>query len=162
MSTTQIEEPLVVTRDLTFDDVVVGAELPAVTVDLTPTLVIATALATRDFEEVHHDVDVARAAGLDNIFLNILATNGLCQRLVIDWAGRDAIVRRSSVRLGVPALAGDQLALTAAVTRADRTKDGPTGEVEVEVTGMVSTGRHALARITITLPTTSNPEPDDE
>lgn len=134
----------------TFEQVAVGDVLPAEVLALTPTLVIATALASRDFEEVHHDRDVARAKGLPDIFLNILATNGLCQRLAVDWAGPDARVVRASVRLGLPACAGDTLHLAGRVL-AVADVDGH-GEVTVEVTADVAGGRHGTATIVLDLP----------
>lgn len=132
-------------------DLAVGDVLPGATIELTPTFVVRTAIASRDFEEVHHDVEVARANGLEHIFLNILTTNGLCQRVVVDWAGPDAIVRSSAVRLGVPALAGTSLELTAVISGIEH-GDGE-GRVTVEVIGMVPGGRHCKATVVIGLPT---------
>ena len=57
-------------------------------IEATPTFVIASALATRDFQDVHHDRDLAVARGARDIFVNILTTTGLVQRYVSDWAGR--------------------------------------------------------------------------
>ncbi|HEX2104138.1 MAG TPA: DEAD/DEAH box helicase family protein, partial [Solirubrobacteraceae bacterium] len=55
-------------------------ETPLLEIPLTPTFVIATALATRDFTPVHHDTALARAQGTKDIFVNILTTMGLVQR----------------------------------------------------------------------------------
>jgi uncharacterized OB-fold protein/acyl dehydratase len=90
--------------------------LPPLVIEVTPTFVIASALATRDFQDVHHDRDRAVAGGAQDIFLNILTTTGLVQRYVADWAGPDAVFRAISVRLGVPCHAGDTLTLTGEVT----------------------------------------------
>ena len=96
--------------------------------DVTPTLVVATAIATRDFQDVHHDRDRAVARGGKDIFLNILTTTGLVQRYVTDWAGPDALVRKVAIRLGVPCYAGDTLTFSGPVTE-DGGPDGPGGEV---------------------------------
>ena len=56
---------------------------------MTPTTIVSTAIATRDWQDVHHDRDVAQAAGSKDIFMNILTTNGLVERFVADWAGHD-------------------------------------------------------------------------
>lgn len=129
----------------------VGTELPTTTIELTPTFVIATAIASRDFEDVHHDVAAAQRAGLDNVFLNILTTSGLCQQLVTDWAGSQAIIEKASLRLGMPAIAGDTLTLTGSVTSAEPT-EGDRSRLEVAVVAEVSTGRHAKATVTCTIP----------
>src|SRR5207244_3505892 len=84
--------------------------LPELAIDVTPTFVISTAIATRDFQDVHHDRDKAVARGGKDIFINILTTTGLVQRYVTDWAGSDALVRKVDIRLGVPCYAGAALA----------------------------------------------------
>jgi uncharacterized protein len=93
--------------------------LPPLVIDVTPTFVVASALATRDFQDVHHDRDRAVAGGAKDIFLNILTTTGLVQRYVAAWAGPGAVFRAISVRLGVPCHAGDTLTLTGEVTADD-------------------------------------------
>lgn len=129
----------------------VGDVLPGLELDVTPTLIVAGALASRDFEEVHHDVAIARERGSEDIFLNILTSNGLVLRLVTDWAGPAARIDRSAVRLGLPAHAGDRLVLAGEVTQVE------VGELEhtvtVGVTGEVSTGTHVRGTVTVALPT---------
>ena len=68
-----------------------SAVLPPLVIDVTPTFVVSSALATRDFQDVHHDRDRAVAGGAQDIFLNILTTTGLVQRYVagLGGAGRD-------------------------------------------------------------------------
>ena len=108
--------------------------LPPLVLDITPTFVVASALATRDFQDVHHDRDRAVAGGAKDIFLNILTTTGLVQRYVAAWAGPDAVFRAISVRLGVPCHAGDTLTFTGEVTA-----DNSTGRV-VSVVGRCGQG----------------------
>src|ERR687883_1992181 len=94
----------------------VGETLPALNIDVSPTFVVSTALATRDFQDVHHDRDRAIARGSKDIFLNILTDTGLVQRYVTDWAGPHARVKSISIRLGVPAYAYDTLVFSGEVT----------------------------------------------
>jgi uncharacterized protein len=117
--------------------------LPDEVIDATPTFVISSALATRDFQDVHHDRDRAVQRGAKDIFLNILTTTGLVQRYVCDWAGPDAVVRAISIRLGVPCHAGDTLTLTGQVTE----DDGP--EQVVAVTGRCRLGDHVTGTVRI-------------
>ncbi len=84
-------------------------ELPELAIDVTPTFVIASAIATRDFQDVHHDRDRAVERGGRDIFVNILTSTGLVQRYVTDWAGPQALVQQVAIRLGVPCYAGDRL-----------------------------------------------------
>ncbi len=122
------------------------AGLGELAIDVTPTFVISTALATRDFQDVHHDRDRAVARGSRDIFLNILTTTGLVQRYVTDWAGPAAVLRRIAIRLGVPCYAGDTLTLTGRVT--GRAGD----ECTVEVVGRNSLGDHVTGVVEVILP----------
>jgi acyl dehydratase len=117
--------------------------LPDRVIDVTPTFVIASALATRDFQDVHHDRDRAVASGSRDIFVNILTTTGLVQRYVSAWAP-DAVVRAVSIRLGVPCHAGETLTLSGQVTAADG------DEQVVAVTGRCGLGDHVTATVRIT------------
>jgi uncharacterized protein len=115
--------------------------LAELAIEVTPTVVVATALATRDFYPAHHDRDIAVQRGNSDIFLNILATTGLVQRYVTDWAGPEAIVRAISIRLGAPCYAYDTL------TFAGTTAGDPGGERVVTVTGSCSLGDHVTGTV---------------
>jgi uncharacterized protein len=115
--------------------------LPDRVIDVTPTFVIASALATRDFTAVHHDRDRALAQGASDIFVNILTTTGLVQRYVCDWAGPGAMVRAVSIRLGVPCHVGDTLTLSGQVTATEG------AEQVVSVTGRCGLGDHVTGTV---------------
>ncbi|MGW1072299.1 MaoC family dehydratase [Streptomyces sp. NPDC002537] len=123
-----------------------GDELPPLTVPVTRTLVVAGAIASRDYQDVHHDAEAARAKGSPDIFMNILTTNGLVGRFVTDHFGPEAILRRVSIRLGVPNYPGDALVLTGRIVSVnDRT-------AEVSVVGTNRLGPHVTGTVTVTLP----------
>lgn len=124
----------------------VGTCLPPLVIDVTPTFVISTALATRDFQDVHHDRDLAVRRGSRDIFLNILTTTGLVQRLVTDWAGAAAVVRSIDIRLGSPCYAYDTLTLTGRVAEIT----GP--ECVIDVVGRCSLGDHVTGTVRALLP----------
>jgi uncharacterized OB-fold protein len=126
--------------------------LPELVIDVTPTFVIASALATRDFQDVHHDRDRAVARGAKDIFVNILTTTGLVQRYVSGWAGPDAVVRAVSIRLGVPCHAGETLTLSGQATAADAADDVTKRVVSVLVTGRCGLGDHVTATVRIEMP----------
>lgn len=127
------------------DAVRVGTVLPELAIHADPTFVISTALATRDFQDVHHDRDKAVARGSKDIFVNILTDTGLVQRFVTDWAGPRAVVKSIALRLGVPLYAGDTLTLTGTVTALD-------GEdIHIDVVGRDSLGDHITATAVIAL-----------
>ena len=61
-------------KTLNYSDVSVGDKLPSLDVDITSGLIVSTALATRDYDPVHHDKSVAQAAGLPPPAIFQLAT----------------------------------------------------------------------------------------
>ena len=123
-----------------------GTELPPLTIEATPTFVVSTALATRDFQDVHHDRDSAVARGSKDIFLNILTDTGLVQRFVSEWAGPQALIRSIKIRLGVPCYAYDTLTFTGRVV----SRSGQ--DVVVAVSGVDSLGEHVAGTVEVTLP----------
>ncbi len=127
-----------------------GDELPDLSIDLTPTVIVAGAVATRDFMPVHHDRDYATAQGAPDIFMNILSSTGHCSRWLTDWAGPDALVRRLAIRLGVPAIPGGTLAFSGAVTSTSTEDDE--GLVEIEFRAATDLGDHLTGTATVSLP----------
>lgn len=115
----------------------VGEKLPESTIDITTFLVVAGAVATRDFQSVHHNRDAAQAAGTKDVFMNILTTNGLVSRYITDWAGPKAELSTLTITLGAPNFPGDQLVFTGSVE--ESRKDG---SVRVAVQGKNSIGTH--------------------
>lgn len=124
--------------------IAVGTKLPELALYGDPTFIVATALATRDFQDVHHDRDKAQAKGSKDIFVNILTDTGLVERFITDWAGPSALVKKITLRLGVPWYAYDTVTFTGEVTAVE-------GElVTVKVLGSNSLGNHVIATVTLT------------
>lgn len=123
-----------------------GETLPELAIPLTRTLVVATAIASRDYQDVHHDPALAVERGSKDVFMNILTTNGLVDRFVTSWAGPGATVKRIRIRLGAPNYPGDTMALTGEVTGVDGDR------VEVAVRGENSLGAHVTGTVVVQLP----------
>ncbi|OMC25203.1 MaoC family dehydratase [Mycobacterium colombiense] len=123
----------------------VGTVLPELKLEGTPTFIISTALATRDFQDVHHDRDLAQAKGSKDIFVNILTDTGLVQRYVTDWAGPTARIKSIGLRLGVPWYAYDTITFSGEVTAVED------GLITVKVFGRNSLGDHVIANATLTI-----------
>jgi acyl dehydratase len=128
----------------------VGAVLPELVIEASVRNIVATAIASRDYQDVHHDVAMAQQRGSKTIFTNILTSNGYCLRYVTDWTGPDAVVKKASIRLGVPNYAGDTMTMSGTVSAAD---DGPDGRlVTVDVRGRNSLGDHVTGQVTVLMP----------
>ncbi|MBT2397473.1 MaoC family dehydratase [Streptomyces sp. ISL-100] len=122
----------------------VGHELPPLEIPITRTLIVAGAVASRDYQDVHHDAEAARAKGSPDIFMNILTTNGLVGRYITDHFGPGARLRAVKIRLGVPNYPGDTMVLTGTVTAL-----GADGTAEVRVVGANRLGHHLTGKVTV-------------
>lgn len=137
------------TTTLKWNSIDVGDEITPLDVPVTTTLIVAGAIASRDYMPVHHDRDFANSQGSKDIFLNILTTNGLCVKFLHDWAGPDALVKKLSIRLGVPAYPNDPMRFTGSVT--GKSTAGDEGLVDVAFTGTNSLGDHVTGTAVLSL-----------
>ena len=131
-----------------FADVAVGWELPPLAVPITATLITAGAMATRDYENVHHDLEATRKNGSPHIFMNILTTNGLCQRFIEEAFGPECIFKDLKIKLGAPNYPGDTMKFSgqvAAKSDADKT-------IEISFKGSNSMGSHVTGSAKVQLP----------
>ncbi|WP_405571035.1 MaoC/PaaZ C-terminal domain-containing protein [Streptomyces sp. NBC_01167] len=123
-----------------------GDELPPLEIEITRTLIVAGAVASRDYQDVHHDAELARERGSPDIFMNILTTNGLVGRYITDRLGGRAVLRKVAIRLGAPNYPGDTMVLRGTIASV-------TGDTaEVRVVGANGIGTHVTGTVTVTLP----------
>ncbi|MDE0929316.1 MAG: MaoC/PaaZ C-terminal domain-containing protein [Halioglobus sp.] len=136
-------------KTLTRTEVSVGDKLPTADIDITTGLVVCGALATRDFEPVHHSKAAAQAVGLPDVFMNILTSQGLMTRFATDWSGPEAVVKSVDLRLGAPNIPGMLMTVSGEVTALDK----DSGLVDLAVTGENNIwGMHMQGTVQLTLP----------
>ena len=135
-------------RDTTLraSEVKAGDALAPCAVPISATLIVAAAIASRDYQDVHHDRELAKLRGSPDIFMNILTTSGLAARFVTDWAGPEALLRRLAIRLGAPNYPGDAMVMTGHVASAQGR------EVEIALRGDNRLGAHVTGTVALTLP----------
>ncbi len=138
------------TTTLKWANIKVGDQVTPLEIPITTTMIVAGAIATRDFMPVHHDRDYANEQGSPNLFMNILTSNGYCVRFLTDWAGPEAMVKNLSIRLGVSCFPDDPLRFTGTVTGKS---EGEGGENFVEVTFQAanSLGNHVSGTAVLSL-----------
>lgn len=123
----------------------VGEVLPELVIEASVKNIVATAIASRDYQDVHHDIALAQERGSKTIFTNILTSNGYVLKYVTDWAGPTSVVKTSSIRLGVPNYAGDVMTLRGEVTAVEGKR------VTVAVRGSNSLGDHVIGTVGVEL-----------
>lgn len=122
----------------------IGDKLPDLDIPITALQIVSGAIATQDFENVHHDKAAAQAAGTPDIFMNILTTNGLVGRYLTDWAGAEARLKRIKLRLGAPNFPGDTMTLSGKVSANEN------DIVEIEFKGKNGLGNHVTGVASLT------------
>jgi acyl dehydratase len=134
-----------------WDEVQEGDELPVVLRHFSRVDVVAMAFAARDFlPPLHIDHEVAQAAGLKDINVNIIATGGLIGKYLTDWSGPEGMLKRMEYKLSTSVYPGDTLTQAGRVVR--KYADGEDHLVDVEYTLSVSSGPHAWGTATLSLP----------
>jgi acyl dehydratase len=127
-------------------EVAAGDALAPCPVPITTTLIVAAAIASRDYQDVHHDRDAAIRRGTPDIFMNILTSSGLVARYVTDWAGPEALLTALRIKLGAPNYPGDAMLLEGRIAK---TEDG---RVEVAIRGRNRLGDHVTGTVELRLP----------
>jgi len=138
-------------------EIAVGDELPVFELPVTSTVIVAGAIASRDFMPAHHDPAFARGHGAPDIFMNILTTNGYVSRFVTDWTGPEAMVKSIKIRLGAPAIPGKALRFSGRV--AGKNETGEECVLELEVRATNDLGDHVTGTVTVSLPLGRGSEP---
>lgn len=142
--------PARATETLGFEDVEVGAQLAPCPIPITTTRIVACAIASRDYQDVHHDRALAIQRGSPDIFMNILTSSGLSSRYITDWAGPEATLRNLSIRLGAPNYPGDCMTMYGEVT--SKELQGGVGVVGVAFRGTNRLGHHVTGTTELVLP----------
>ncbi|MGX1475899.1 UNVERIFIED_CONTAM: acyl dehydratase [Streptomyces canus] len=122
-----------------------GDELPPLEIPITRTLIVAGAIASRDYQDVHHDPELARQKGSPDIFMNILTTNGLVGRYITDHFGPRTVLRKVAIRLGAPNYPGDTMVLTGTVETVEDTT------ATVRIVGTNGIGNHVTGTVTFSM-----------
>ncbi len=135
--------------DIDYDTISAGDSLPDLVIPITHRLIVSGAIATQDFIDVHHNAPAARAAGMPDIFMNILTTCGLSARYLSDWAGPGSRLEKLGFKLLAPNTPGDAMTLQGKISKKERT--GGKNRVSVDFAGKNSLGFHVTGAATLAL-----------
>ena len=122
------------TATVSFTDVEVGTELPAITVPLQRVDLVKYAGASGDFNPIHWNQRIAESVGLPNVIAHGMLTMASAGRIVTDWVGDPGAVIEYGVRFTRPVVVPDDDAgavVEVSAVVADKREDGT---VRVDVT----------------------------
>ena len=140
-----------VPRDLCYEDVREGDELPPLTMPITFTRCVYLASATRDFSPQHSNRDYARERSkTKDVFVNTPFNLGMISRFLTDWAGPRSTVRRIQMAIRDSICAGDDMILTGRVAKKYLHDGEP--RVDVEVTISTQDGPVSPCQTTLVMP----------
>jgi acyl dehydratase len=134
---------------LVWEQVEEGAELPSITLDISYKRVVLNAAATWDWFPGHHDPEYARSQGQRTIYLSTLFFQGFVDRLLTDWAGPGAFIRRRRIEMRRSIYAGERAIAQGRVTRVYE-REG-VGLVDVEANVLNDDGPCVRAQATVEL-----------
>lgn len=140
-------------RDRLWIDINEGDELPVYRRDISRIEVVAMAFAARDFHSVsavHTDHEIALAAGLKDINVNIISTGGLVEKYLTDWSSPKTKLKRLKYNIGISAYPGDTLVHTGRVAR--KYTEDEQHLVDIEYTISVADGPFAWGTATLVFP----------
>jgi acyl dehydratase len=95
-----------------FHDVVVGTELPGLSMTFTREDLVAYAHASGDMNPIHHDEAFAREVGLPDVIAHGMLTMGRAIKVVTDWVVDPTCVVEYSVRMTRPVVVPAQSSVT--------------------------------------------------
>jgi len=105
---------------LLFGDITEGQRLPTLSVDVTATLVVLGAIASRDWRPMHHDHGFAvERQGLRDIFLNTPNQAAWFERYLTDWTGPYGRLGRMTFRMKSSVFPGDVMTIDGTVDALD-------------------------------------------
>jgi acyl dehydratase len=116
--------------DLRLSNIAAGDEIPAIAIPITLQRLVMEAGANRDLSLIHHDASVARATGAPDAFANTYFLMGMFERLMRDWVGPRARIRKiGPLRMMVFNAVGDTVQFKGVVEAVD----GVAGTVNLDM-----------------------------
>lgn len=115
------------------EEVRIGQTLPPLERTITLPMMVAYAGATWDWHRYHYDQAVAKAMGQPAPFVDGQMFGGLLAKLVLDWAGPDAMLRKLRLRYRAMVYAGERVICHGHVTGIKEQEERPLVVCELRI-----------------------------
>jgi acyl dehydratase len=134
--------------DLRLSNIAAGDEIPAIAIPITLQRLVMEAGANRDLSLIHHDASVARATGAPDAFANTYFLMGMFERLMRDWVGPRARIRKiGPLRMMIFNAVGDTVQFNGVVEAVD----GVAGTVALDMWVESDRGKTVTAKAILEL-----------
>ena len=115
-----------------FDEVNEGDEVPPITFNLTVQRLVIEAGANRDFNQIHHNTEVAQEQGAAEMYANNTFVQGFWERTVREFVGLDGQIKKvGPFRIRVFNLVGEAVVTKGTVKK--KWQEGGENLVELEI-----------------------------
>lgn len=104
-------------KQLYYEDVEVGTELPPLIKKPTPQQLVKWAGASDDYYEIHYDKDFAQSTGLPGVIVHGRLKSSFLAQLLTDWTGDGGTVKKISVQHRGMDFPGEQITCRGTVTK---------------------------------------------
>jgi acyl dehydratase len=136
-------------KQLYFEDVTVGSEIPEITMPVSLQLLVMEAGANRDFSSIHHDPEAGIATGAKSAYANTFFLMGMIERQLREWMGlRGKLKKISSLRMKIFNCVGDEVCFKGTVLE----KDEDNSAVVLDIRSETASGETMTAEATVILP----------
>lgn len=85
-------------KQIYFEDVEEGAEVPTLEKNPTTQQLVKYAGASGDYYQIHYDLNFAKANNLPDVILHGALKNAFLGQIVTDWMGEEGTLRKLSVQ----------------------------------------------------------------
>ncbi len=138
-------------RTLDWDKVSEGDQMTGVSFPLTLRNLMIDVSGTRDLYPIHHDREFAKKNGARDIFVNTMFYEGLLGRIVTDWAGPEAFLRKLRFAMRLPNCPGDTITSRGWVVKKYTADDQRLLDLELHLDNQLGPDTN-IAHITVQLP----------
>ena len=126
-----------------------GDELSPIFIPITLQRLVMEAGANRDLSLIHHDTKVAQATGAPDAFANTYFLMGMFERLMRQWAGPKARIRKiGPLRMMIFNAVGDTVQFMGTVESVDKAA----GTVSLDMWVQSDRGKTVTAKAVVELP----------
>ncbi|MDO8751311.1 MAG: acyl dehydratase [Dehalococcoidia bacterium] len=142
-------------KQLCWEDVRDGEDIPSVTLNLTIQRLVMSAGSNQDFATHHHNTAMGQADGAPNMHANADSCLAMWERAITDWIGAAGRIKKVSFRIVTFNAAGD--AVTVSGNVAKKWQEEGLNLVELNMKSEHARGASMQGTAIVALPSRSKP-----